>query len=141
CFWIMSASREHEWHAMSFFLCLWMQWMFLSVVIAATLWGSVVFAAPSSNATIILVFVLGILLLGSDLGRMAAGLHGPTSFVVYGIYFAMPHLEFFDVREMLVQHRALEWQYCAGASLYALAYAGLFLLATWFVFRRKALQR
>jgi ABC-type transport system involved in multi-copper enzyme maturation permease subunit len=141
CFWIMSASREHEWRTMNFFLCLWMQWIFLGVVIAVTLWGSIVFAAPSSNATIILVFVVGILLLGSDLGRMAAQLHGPMSSIVYAIYFAMPHLEFFDVREMLIQHHDLEWQYCAGATVYGLAYAGVFLLATWVVFRRKALQR
>ncbi len=73
-FWVMSASREHEWRVMNYFLCLWMQWMFLGVVIAMTLWGSLIFAAPSSNATIVLVVVLGILLLGRDFTLVAARL-------------------------------------------------------------------
>ncbi len=29
----------------------------------------------------------------------------------------IPQLWFFDVREMVVQHQALEWKYCALASL------------------------
>ena len=140
CFWVMSASREHEWHAMNYLLCFWMQWIFLGVVIAMTLWGSLIFAAPSSNATIILVIVLGILLLGRDFKLIGNSLGSPLSSAAYVIYFIIPQLWFFDVREMVIQHRALEWSYCLAASLYGLAYTAVFLLATWFCFRRKALQ-
>lgn len=139
-FWIMSASREHEWRVMNYFLCCWMQWMFLGIVIAMTLWGSLIFAAPSSNATIILVVVLGILLLGRDFTLVAAGLPKLMSLGAYVLYFIMPQLWFFDVREMVAQHRTLEWQYCGLASLYAIAYIGIFLTATCLFFRRKALQ-
>jgi Cu-processing system permease protein len=137
---IMSASREHEWRLLQYFLCLWMQWIFLGIVIAVTLWGSLVFAAPSSNATIILVIVVGILLLGRDFKLIGTNMGPIMSSVVSVIYFLMPQLWFFDVREMIVQHHPLEWNYCALASLYGLAYAGIFLLAAWLSFRHKPLQ-
>src|ERR1700722_8127693 len=137
---ILSASREHELRLMQYFLCLWMQWIFLGIIIAMTLWGSLIFAAPSSNATIVLVVVLGILLLGRDFKLVATGMGAVMNTVVYGIYFTIPQLWFFDVREMLVQHHALEWDYCALASLYGLAYIAVFLFATWLSFRSKSLQ-
>jgi len=139
-FWVLSASRDHQWNVMNYFLGMWMQWMFLSVVIAMTLWGSLVFAAPSSNGTIILVMVSGELLLGRHLDQIGGNIGGWVGWLFYATYFAVPHLEWFDVREMVFQHHALQLQYCAAASVYALAYAGMFLLATWFSFRRKALQ-
>ena len=137
---IMSASREHEWRLMQYFLGMWMQWIFLGIVIGMVLWGSIIFAAPSSNATIIVVVVAGILLLGKYLGHIGSNLGAPVGPLVYAIYFAIPHLEYFDVREMVFQHRSLEWGYCALASLYGFAYVAVFLIGTWFSFRRKPLQ-
>src|SRR6267142_1031302 len=40
---VISASREHQWPVLNYFQALWLQWMFLAVVIAMVLWGSVVF--------------------------------------------------------------------------------------------------
>lgn len=137
---IMSASREHEWRLTQYFLGMWMQWIFLGIVIGMVLWGSIVFAAPSSNATIIVVVVAGILLLGKYLGRIGSNMGAPLGPLVSAIYFVIPHLEFFDVRDMVFQHRLLDWKYCALASLYGLAYAAVFLFGTWFSFRRKPLQ-
>src|SRR6516225_9549090 len=61
---IVSASRDHEWPVAQYFQALWLQWMFLAVVIAMVLLGSIVFAAPSSNATTCFVVVLCLWYLG-----------------------------------------------------------------------------
>jgi ABC-type transport system involved in multi-copper enzyme maturation permease subunit len=140
CFVILSGSREHEWRLGQYFLGMWMQWMFLGVVISMVLWGSVVFAAPSSNATIVVVLVIGILFLGKYLRQIGTPLGEPMRTVCDVIYFTIPQLYFFNVREMVVQHRMLEWIDCAGASVYGLGYMGIFLMGAWFSFRRKPLQ-
>ncbi len=136
---LLSVSRDHDWRLGQYFLGMWMQWMFIGIVISMVLWGSVVFAAPSSNATIVIVVVVGILFLGRFLKQIGTPLGEPMRTVTAFIYFAIPQLFFFDVREMIVQHRPLEWIYCAGASVYGLAYMAVFLLGTWFSFKRKAL--
>jgi ABC-type transport system involved in multi-copper enzyme maturation permease subunit len=50
-FGIMSASREHTLPFLVYFQAIWLHWMCLGIVVALVLLGSVVFAAPSSNAT------------------------------------------------------------------------------------------
>ena len=137
---LLSVSRDHDWRLGQYFLAMWLQWIFLGIVISMVLWGSVVFAAPSSNATIIIVIVVGILFLGRQLQRIGAPLGEPMRTITSIIYFTIPQLFFFDVREMIVQHRPLAWVYCAGASAYGLAYMAVFLMGTWFSFKRKALQ-
>jgi hypothetical protein len=120
---------------------MWLQWSMLGIVIALVLLGSVVFAAPSSNSTISFVVVAGILLLGGHLGKVALQQPEPLRTVVYSIYFLIPHLEWYDVRELIAFDQPLiPWKYCAIASMYAAVYAGLLLFATWLVFRRKAMN-
>ena len=51
----ISISREGDWHFLNYLEALWLQWVMLAVVIALVLFGSVVFTAPSSNATICLL--------------------------------------------------------------------------------------
>lgn len=138
---VITASREHQWFLLNYVQALWMQWMFLGVVVSMVLLGSIIFAAPSSNATICLVIVVGILLLGRHLGHVSAHYTKPVSTIIYTIYFMIPHLEWFDLREMVVHERQLvPWAACGWATLYAAAYTGFFLLATWTCFRRKALN-
>jgi Cu-processing system permease protein len=138
---VITASREHQWFLLNYVQALWLQWMFLGVVVSMVLLGSIIFAAPSSNATICLVIVLGILLLGRYLGQVSAHYTEPLRSIVYTIYFIIPHLEWFDLREMVVHERQLvSWTACGLASLYAAAYTAFFLLATWICFRRKALN-
>ena len=138
---VVSASREHTWPLLNYFQALWLQWMMLGIVIAMAVFGSVVFAAPSSNSTIILVVVLGILFLGGYLHQMALGLAEPTQSIVTAVYFAIPHLELFDVRDLVVHERGLvPWWVVGVDSLYAAVYAGLFLVAAWALFRRKTLN-
>jgi ABC-type transport system involved in multi-copper enzyme maturation permease subunit len=138
---IVSGSREHHWPLQHLVQALWLQWVMLGVVVALVLLGSVIFAAPSSNGTISFVIVLGILFLGRHLNQVALQQPEPLRSVVYGIYFLIPHLEWYDVRDLVVYDQHLvSWLNCGLATLYALAYMALLLFGTWLVFRRKALN-
>jgi hypothetical protein len=84
--------------------------------------------------------VAGILFLGGHLNTVALHNAEPLRSVIYTIYFIIPHLELFDVRERVVNDWGLvSWLDCGLAALYAAAYTGLFLLLTWLAFRRKSL--
>jgi ABC-type transport system involved in multi-copper enzyme maturation permease subunit len=139
-FGIVSGSREHYWPLLNFFQALWLQWMMLGVVVALVLLGSVVFAAPSSNATISFIVVLGILFLGRYLNQVALQQPEPLRSVIYGLYFLIPHLEWYDVRDLIVYDQKLVgWVDCGLATLYAALYASMLLFGACLVFRRKAL--
>ena len=139
-FGVINVSREHQLPMASYFQALWLHWWMLGVVVAMALLGSVLFAAPSSNATICLLLILGILLLGRHLNKVAVQLAEPMSTVVYVVYFAVPHLELFDVRDLVVHNwDPINWLVCVGATFYAAAYAIFFLFAAWLVFRRQPL--
>ena len=139
-FGVISVSREHQLPMASYFQALWLHWWMLGVVVAMALLGSVVFAAPSSNATICLLVILGILLLGRHLNKVAVQLAEPMSTVVYVVYFAVPHLELFDVRDLVVHNwDPINWLVCGGATLYAAVYSVLLLFVTWIFFRRQPL--
>lgn len=137
----VSAVREHALPGMILFQALWMQWLMLGVVGALAVLGSVVFAAPSSTFTIVFVLVAGSLSLGMYLNRVALQNPEPLRSLIYAAYFVIPHLEFFDLREMVVHHQPhVAWLPVAGATLYAAGYMAIFLAAAWALFRRKALN-
>jgi ABC-type transport system involved in multi-copper enzyme maturation permease subunit len=140
-FTIVAGTRENQWPVVNYLQALWLQWMMLAIVIALALFGSIVFAAPSSNSTICFVVVLGILLVGGHLNQIALRQPEPLRTIVYALYFLIPHLEWYDVRQLVFFEQGLvPWFYCALATLYAAVYAGMLLLATWIVFRRKTLN-
>jgi len=140
-FTVVSGSREHHWPLLNLLQAFWLQWVMLGIVVALVLLGSVVFAAPSSNATICFVVVLGILLLGRHLNQVALQQPEPVSTIVYTLYFLIPHLEWYDVRDLIIYDwNLVGWLDCALATLYAAVYAAFLLFATWLVFRRKALN-
>jgi hypothetical protein len=113
----------------------------LGLVVGLALLGSVVFAAPSSNATICFVVIAGILLLGRHLNQLALNQPEPLRSVVYVLYFLIPHLEWYDVRDFIVNDHPLPGLVdCGLATLYGAVYAVLLLFATWLVFRRKPLN-
>ena len=139
-FGVVVGSREHHWPVGTYLQAMWLQWAMLGIVTALVLLGSLVFAAPSSNSTICLVVVVGILFLGGYLNRVAEQ-SGPLGVVIYGIYFLIPHLEWYDLRRFIEFDQGLvSWSYCILTTLYAVFYAGLLLFASWLVFRRKALN-
>jgi ABC-type transport system involved in multi-copper enzyme maturation permease subunit len=138
---VISGSREGHWPLLQWFQALWLHWVMLAMVIAMVLLGSVVFAAPSSNGTICFIAVGGILLLGRYLNLVALREPQPLGTIVYTIYFLIPHLEWYDVRDLVVYDRALiSWMSCGLATLYGAMYSGLLLFSTWLVFRRKPLN-
>jgi len=137
-FTVVTCSREGHWPLGGYLQALWLQWMMLAIVIALALLGSLIFAAPSSNTTICFVVVAGILLLGGHLNAIALQQTEPLTSLIYAVYFIIPQLEIFDVRDLVIHdQQLLGWLDCLGASLYAAVYTGFFLLAAWLVFRRK----
>ena len=140
-FGVISASRQHSLLALHYLQALCLQWAMLGVVVALTLLGSVVFSAPSSNVTICFIAVLGILLFGKHLNKVALQLPEPRRTLLYTLYFLLPHLEWFDIRDVIIFHRPLvSWYDWVLAALYAAAYSTFLLYATWLVFRRKPLN-
>jgi len=138
---VISSSYEHELRALNYLEAFWMHWMFLAVVIAVVLFGSVIFAAPSSNATICLVLIIGVFLVGGHLDQVAIGRSEPYRTGISLIYYLLPHLDWFDLRNLVIaQTRLVGVADCALASLYAVAYAAFFLFAAWLAFQRKALN-
>lgn len=138
---VVTGSREQSWPVLSYLQAMTLQWVMLGVVTAMTLLGSVVFTAASSTVTILFIIVAGILFLGRHLNTIALHHAEPLRSLIYTIYFLIPHLELFDVRERLVNDWGLvSWPVCGLAVLYAAAYTALFLLLTWLGFRRKSLN-
>jgi len=138
---VISGSREHSWPLINYFQAMWLQWIMLGIVVSLVLLGSVVFTAPSSNATIIFVVVIGLLLLGRHLNQVALQQPEPMRTIVYGLYFLVPHFEWYDIRDFIVyDHKPVAWADLALATLYAAAYTAFLLFATWLVFRRKPLS-
>jgi len=61
--------------------------------------------------------------------------------LLYGSYFVIPHLELFDVRDLIIHNwELIPWGMVGLATLYAAAYAAVFLLAAIWVFRRRPLN-
>jgi len=138
---VISGSREHAWPVAQYIQTFFLHWSMLAIITAFVLFGSLVFAAPSSNATISFVCVFGILLLGKYLNHIAARQPQPMGSVLSAVYFLIPHLEWFDVRQLVVfDHPLIPWIYCSEATIYAGLYSALLLGLAWLIFRRKALN-
>jgi ABC-type transport system involved in multi-copper enzyme maturation permease subunit len=138
----LAASREHTWPLLNYFQAAFLHWIMLGVVIALTLLGSLVFAAPSSNSTICFVVVTSIMCIGRYLDAVALSLPEPRRSIVYLLYYAIPHLEIpFEMRNLIVHDWPLiDWKFVGLDALYLLAYTAVFLVAACLVFRRKAVN-
>jgi len=137
----LAASREHQWPLPDYFQAATLHWFMLGIIVAMALLGSLVFAAPSSNSTICFVVVGGILLVGRHLDQVALTLSEPSRGIALAIYYAIPHLEFFDTRDLVIHNWPLiHWEYFGLAILYALVYTAVFLAGACLVFRRKAVN-
>jgi ABC-type transport system involved in multi-copper enzyme maturation permease subunit len=138
----LAASREHTWPLLNYFQAALLHWIMLGVVVALTLLGSLVFAAPSSNSTICFVIVVGIMCVGRYLDVVALSLPEPRRSIVFSLYYAIPHLEIpFEMRNLIVHDWPLiGWNFVGLDALYLLAYTAVFLVAACLVFRRKAVN-
>jgi len=118
----------------------WMQWLFLGVVIAAVLWGSLIFPATSTNATFAIMVTLALLLLAPQLSRIAIDQSEPVRSAIYAFYFLIPHVEWFDLKDYALAGTGAGGAFfCLLSTLYAACYAGFFLIGTWLSFRRRTL--
>lgn len=137
---LVSGSREHTLPLAGYFQALWLHWQMLGVVVALTLFGSVVLT-PAANVTIIFIAVMGILFVGKYLHLVASRMTEPSATILSVLYFSIPHLELFDVRNLIIhQWPIVPWVDVALATLYGWCYAAFLLLAACIVFRRKALN-
>jgi Cu-processing system permease protein len=140
-FGIVSGSHEHHWPVLNYFQALFLHWIGLAVVVAIVLFGSVVFTAVSSNATICFILIGGLLAIAKHLNKVALQVSEPGRSIVYAVYYSVPHLEFFNVSKLIVHDWPLvPWAMCGLATLYGIAYTIFFLFATWLIFRRKSLN-
>jgi ABC-type transport system involved in multi-copper enzyme maturation permease subunit len=143
CFYIffgaLAASRDHAWPLLNYFQAAFLHWIMLGVVVALSLLGSLIFAAPSSNSTICFVIVTTILCVGRYLDAVALAQAEPFRSVLYAVYFAIPHLEIpFEMRNIIVHDWPLiGWNFIGLETLYLLAYTMIFLVAACLVFQRK----
>jgi Cu-processing system permease protein len=139
-FGVISGAREHVWPVAAYFQAIFFHWIFLGIVIALVLLGSLVFTAVSSNATICFIIIVGIMLLGGHLNRLAGRMNGISATITSVIYYLIPHLEFYDLRDWIIHNRGVvAWTPWLVANVYGLVYAAIFLGFACLVFRRKAL--
>ncbi len=141
-FGVLAATREHSWPLLHYAQAAFLHWIALGVVVAMSLLGSLVFAAPSSNSTICFAVCAAIMCTGRYLDQIAAPLAEPIRSIVYGIYYVIPHLEWsFGMRNLIIHDWPLiDWSFILLATLYFSAYAAIFLVAACLVFRRKAVN-
>jgi len=139
-FTLISASREHHWHFLNYFQAVTLHWVMLGILLALTLLGSLIFTAPSSNATICFILAAGELMVGRHLNKVALQMGQPGHSLVYSLYYAMPHLEIFDVRNLIIHNwPAIPWVFYGIAVVYGLIYSAVFLAGACLLFRRRAL--
>lgn len=139
-FGVISVAREHELHLVNYVQGLWLHWMMLGIVVAATLLGSLLLT-PAANASIVLLGILSIWIVGEFLNQLAVKSGGLRGWITYAIYYVIPHVEIFDVRKRIVHGwDPVEWFPVALASLYAMVYMSLLLTAAAVLFRRKPLN-
>jgi ABC-type transport system involved in multi-copper enzyme maturation permease subunit len=137
---IITGSKEQIWPVAIYLQAMWLQWFMLAIVIAMVLLGSIYFAAPSSTSTISFIIVVGILGIGSHLKTIALQQPEPMQFILTLVYFVIPHLEWFDLRDFVVYDQSLvSWTALALATGYAAVWTGIFLLLAWLGFSRRNL--
>ena len=55
-------------------------------------------------------------------------MRGCAGGIVYAIYYLIPHLEWYDVRDFIIHDWGrIDWLACGGATIYGLLYSGFLL--------------
>lgn len=138
---VVTAAKGGDWQLVAYAKSIGLHWLMLGIVIAMTLLGSVVFAAVSSNATICLVAIIGILFIGEHLSKIAIRQSEPVKSITYAIYYLIPHFEIYDVRNLVVNNKPMpSVKACSLAAVYSGVYSTAFLYCTWLIFRRQRLN-
>ncbi|MCU0771214.1 MAG: ABC transporter permease [Verrucomicrobia bacterium] len=138
-FGVISLAREHELPLVNYLQAVWLHWLMLGIVAALALLGSLLMT-PAANLSIVILAVIGIWTVGEFLNRVAAKAGGVSGWLIYAVYYAIPHLEIFDIRERIIHGwEPVPWGAVILASGYALVYMAMLLAAAALLFRRKPL--
>ena len=138
---VTAASRGDGWRLLEHFQAFWLHWIMLGIIVAMVLCGSLVLTAPSSNATINIVLIVGILMVGRHLGKLALTMNEPMQTIGLTVYYILPHLEFYDLRDLIIHDWPLvKWSVVGLVTAYGAVYATAFLCLACFLFRRKPLN-
>lgn len=139
-FGVISVAREHELPVVNYVQAIWLHWMMLGVVVAAALFGSLLLT-PAANVSILILGVLGIWTVAEYLNQFAAKSGGVAGWLTYAVYFGLPHLELFDIRQRIIHGwESVAWDAVVLVSVYALVYMAMLLTAASMLFRRKPLN-
>jgi len=137
-FGLLAMTREHEWPILNYIQAISLHWIMLGVVIAFVMLGSLVFTALSSNITISVILTLGILTLGRHLNKIALRQAEPGRSITYTIYYLIPHLELFDVRDLIVHNwPVIPWSSWSLALAYGAMFTAFFMWLACWVFQKK----
>jgi len=140
-FGLLTFSREHTINLPLLIQAVISHWVMIGIVISMAFLGSVVFAAPSSNTTISLVIIVTIMIIGRHLHKLALGMAEPMRTIVEALYFSIPHIELFDLRDLLVHnYPPAPWDKLFILLFYGIVYIAFFTLAGCVVFKRKRLR-
>lgn len=138
---ILMLTRETNLSVLTYFQALVLHWFGLGVICALVLLGSLFFQAIPANATICFFLVGGILLFGRYLKDFAVQLSEPFQTALMIVFYAIPHLEVFDIRDRVVHSWPLiPWGLWATALIYGLFFTSLFLVIGCCLFKRKAVN-
>jgi ABC-type transport system involved in multi-copper enzyme maturation permease subunit len=138
-FGVITASREHTLPILGYAAALWLHWLMCGVIIAGAMLASLLLT-PTAGMTVTFVAVTGILLVAQHLNTVAVHTGGVAGWLLYASYYVLPHLEFYDVRELLIHDLPLSGVFVLTVSLYAVAYAAALLMASVIAFHRKPLN-
>jgi ABC-type transport system involved in multi-copper enzyme maturation permease subunit len=139
-FGVISVAREHELPLVNYLQAIWMHWLMLGIVGALALVGSLLLT-PAANVSIVILGVLGIWTVAEFLNELAVRTGGLVGWVTYAVYFAIPHLEIFDLRKLIIHGwEPVAWGAVGLASLYAAVYIAMLLTLAALLFRRKPLN-
>jgi ABC-type transport system involved in multi-copper enzyme maturation permease subunit len=140
-FCLVNGARDGSWPLANYLQAYWLHCVFCGIVVALTLFGSVFFTAVSSNSTIMFVAVTTVLVLGRHLHKVAVKAGGLAGDALDLMYFAVPHLEWYDVRDLIIHSwPTIHWGVIFIDTLYGAAYGSFFLVLAWLRFRRMALN-
>lgn len=98
------------------------------------------YVTASASVTLTLLFYFLMQVYGASLKALGAGLTAPARVACEVFYYALPHFEFFDLRQRVVHAwDPVPWWLVAALAAYAALYACAFLAAAWLGFRRRTL--
>ena len=94
----------------------------------------------SANVTISLIIYVLVNTYGATLKESSEGLFWLNRWLAEGVYYLLPHFEFFDVRQRFIHGWApVSNKLLCFLTLYAAFYSAFFLVMGWLKFRKKPL--